>query len=65
MNWQARMSGDTVVSKMIESLGTVLDYRMNRANVKEIRLLEELRCTDAYFTSCPCVLDSVSRSRRR
>lgn len=49
MNWQARMSGDTVVSKMIESLGTVLDYRMNRANVKEIRLLEELRCTDAYF----------------
>lgn len=49
MNWQARMSGDTVVSKMIESLGTVLDYRMNRANVKEIRLSEELRCTDAYF----------------
>ena len=33
MNWQARMSGDTVVSKMIESLGTVLDYRMNGANV--------------------------------
>lgn len=49
MNWQARMSGDTVVSKMIEALGTVLDYRMNRANVKEIRLSEELRCTDAYF----------------
>ncbi len=41
MNWQARMSGDTVVSKMIESLGTVLDYRMNRANVKEIHLAEE------------------------
>ncbi len=49
MNWQARMSGDVVVSKMIESLGTVLDYRMNRANVKEIYLQEELRCTDAYF----------------
>ena len=49
MNWQARMSGDTVVSKMIESLGTVLDYRMNRANVKEIWLSEELHCTDAYF----------------
>ena len=43
MNWQARMSGDTVVSKMIESLGTVLDYRMNRANVKEIHLAEELQ----------------------
>lgn len=49
MNWQARMSGDVVVSKMIESLGTVLDYRMNRASVKEIYLQEELRCTDAYF----------------
>ena len=49
MNWQARMSGDTVVSKMIESLGTVLDYRMNRANVKEIHLAEELQCIDAYF----------------
>lgn len=49
MNWQARMSGDVVVSKMIESLGTVLDYRMNRANVKEIHLAEELQCTDAYL----------------
>ncbi|MBO5069768.1 MAG: histidine kinase [Roseburia sp.] len=49
MNWQARMSGDAVVSKMIESLSTVLDYRMNRAEVKEIHLAEELQCTDAYF----------------
>lgn len=49
MNWQARMSGDAIVSKMIESLGTVLDYRMNRANVKEIHLAEELQCVDAYF----------------
>ncbi len=49
MNWQARMSGNTIVSKMIEALGTVLDYRMNRANVKEIHLAEELQCIDAYF----------------
>lgn len=49
MNWQARMSGNTVVSKMIEALGTVLDYRMNRADVKEIHLAEELQCVDAYF----------------
>lgn len=49
MNWQARMNEDMVVSRMIESLGTVLDYRMNRANVKEIPLWEELRCIDAYF----------------
>ncbi len=49
MNWQARMSGDIVVSKMIESLGTVLNYRMNRADVKTIHLSEELHCTDAYL----------------
>ncbi len=49
MNWQARMSGDMVVSKMIESLGTVLDYRINRADVKDIQLAEELQCIDAYF----------------
>lgn len=49
MNWQARMSGDIIVSKMIESLGTVLDYRMNRSSVKEIHLVEELKCADAYF----------------
>ncbi len=49
MNWQARMSGDIVVSKMIEALGTVLNYRMNRANIREIHLAEELQCTDAYF----------------
>lgn len=49
MNWQARMSGDVMVSKMIEALSTVLDYRMNRANVKEIHLAEELQCVDAYF----------------
>lgn len=49
MNWQVRMSGNIEVSKMIESLGTVLDYRMNRADVKEILLAEELQCIDAYF----------------
>lgn len=49
MNWQARMSGDTVVPKMIEALGTVLDYRMNRANVREIHLSQELQCVNAYF----------------
>ncbi len=49
MNWQARMDGDVTVSKMIEALGTVLDYRMNRANAREIHLAEELSCTDAYF----------------
>lgn len=49
MNWQVRMAGNIEASKMIEALGTVLDYRMNRANVKEIYLSEELRCMDSYF----------------
>ncbi|MDK2807842.1 MAG: two-component system, sensor histidine kinase YesM [Clostridiales bacterium] len=49
MNWQARMSKDVTISKMIEALGTVLNYRMNRTGVKEIHLAEELACADAYF----------------
>ncbi len=49
MNWQARMAGDVTVSKMIEALGTLLDYSMDRTNRRLIRLAEELRCADAYF----------------
>lgn len=49
MNWQARMAGDVAVSKMIEALGTLLDYSMDRSNKKLINLAEELRCADAYF----------------
>lgn len=49
MNWQARMSGDITVSKMIEALGTLLDYSMDRNSRRMISLAEELRCADAYF----------------
>ncbi|QHQ59453.1 hypothetical protein Ana3638_00440 [Anaerocolumna sedimenticola] len=49
MNWQARMAGDVAVSKMIEALGTLLDYSMDRTNKRLINLAEELRCADAYF----------------
>ncbi|MDF2543315.1 MAG: signal transduction histidine kinase, LytS [Herbinix sp.] len=49
MNWQARMAGDVEVTKMIEALGTLLDYTMDRSNKKLIDLSEELRCADAYF----------------
>ncbi len=49
MNWQARMAGDMEVSKMIEALGTLLDYSMDRTNRKLISLAEELRCGDAYL----------------
>ena len=49
MNWQARMSGDIAVCKMIESLSIVLDHNMNRSNRAEVYLSEELRCVDAYL----------------
>lgn len=49
MNWQARMSGDIAVSEMIEALGTVMDYRMNRENQKLTALREELKCSEAYL----------------
>lgn len=49
MNWQARMAGDITVSKMIEALGTLLNYSMDRSNKKSIDLSEELRCVDAYL----------------
>lgn len=49
MNWQARMSGDLEVSSMIESLGIVLDYNMNREAKRLTTLAKELRCADAYF----------------
>ncbi|WP_176494599.1 sensor histidine kinase [Anaerocolumna aminovalerica] len=49
MNWQARMAGDVTVSKMIEALGTLLNYSMDRSNRKMISLAEELRCVEAYL----------------
>lgn len=49
MNWQARMNNDIETSKMIEALGTVLDFSMNRSNDKEIYLSEELRCADSFL----------------
>lgn len=49
MNWQARMSGDLEVSSMIESLGIVLDYNMNRESKRLTTLAQELKCADAYF----------------
>lgn len=49
MNWQARMNKDITVSKMIEALGTVMDYTINRDNVKEGALSEEIRCVESYL----------------
>lgn len=52
MNWQARMVGDIEVTKMIEALGTLLDYTMDRNNQKLISLADELRCADFYDGFC-------------
>lgn len=49
MNWQARMNGDIETSKMIESLGTVLDFSMNRNHNRLVRLSDELHCGDAFL----------------
>lgn len=48
MNWQARMSGDIPVSKMIEALSTLLEFSLDRSNKRLIYLSDELRCADAY-----------------
>lgn len=49
MNWQARMNNDTETSKMIEALGTVLDYSTNRNHNRLIRLADEIQCGDAFL----------------
>lgn len=49
MNWQARMNGDLETSRMIEALGTVLDFSMSRNNDRTVSLKEELRCADAFL----------------
>lgn len=49
MNWQARMNGDIETSKMIESLGTVLDFSINRNHNKLVRLSDEVQCADAFL----------------
>ncbi|MBE5858982.1 MAG: hypothetical protein E7301_02505 [Butyrivibrio sp.] len=49
MNWQARMNGDSEISKMIEALGTVLDSGINRNQDKLVRLSDEVRCADAFL----------------
>lgn len=49
MNWQARMAGDTEVSRMIEALSTLMDAGMDRSEARLVALSEELRYIDAYL----------------
>ena len=49
INWEARMNGDAQVSKMIESLSTVLDAAIARDKRTEITLGEEMGYVNAYL----------------
>ncbi len=49
INWQARISGDVNVSKMIEALSTVLDAALDRKGRPEVRLSEEMTYVNAYL----------------
>lgn len=49
INWQARISGDIQVSKMIEALSTMMDAAMDRKKERVIRLSEEMKCVNAYL----------------
>lgn len=42
INWEARMGENTKVSRMIESLSTVLDAALDRNRKPEVRLAEEM-----------------------
>ena len=49
INWQARMSRDVKVSKMIEALSTVMDAALDRKGRPEVRLAEEMTYVNAYL----------------
>lgn len=49
INWEARMNGDVKVSRMIESLATLLDATIDREKRPEVTLQEELGYVNAYL----------------
>lgn len=49
INWKVRMSGNQDVSRMIESLGVMMEAVMNRKNEAFITIKEELKYVDAYL----------------
>lgn len=49
INWEARMGGNVKVSRMIESLSTVLDAALDRERKPEVRLAEEMTYVNAYL----------------
>ena len=49
INWEARLSGNEKVSKMIEALGTLMNAAMDRKKQREIPLSEEMVSVNAYL----------------
>lgn len=49
INWEARMAQNEKVSGMIEALGTMLSFTMNRKQLHFHTLAEELTYVDAYL----------------
>ncbi|MEG0614766.1 MAG: histidine kinase, partial [Oscillospiraceae bacterium] len=49
INWEARIEGNLKVSRMIESLSTLLDAAMDRKGLPTVRVYEELMYVDAYL----------------
>lgn len=48
VNWQARLSGNEEISRVIESLGMILEASMDRMGERMIPFLQELKHADAY-----------------
>lgn len=49
INWKVRMNGDIEASKMIESLGIMMEATMNRSGEQYVSIKEEMRYVDAYL----------------
>lgn len=49
INWEARLAGNTKVSKMLESLSVMLSASMDRKNQRLVQLSEEMSYVDAYM----------------
>lgn len=49
INWEARLSGNEKISKMIEALSTLMDAAIDRRKLPEIPLLEEMLHVNAYL----------------
>lgn len=49
INWEARISDNAKISKMIEALSTMLDAAMDRRGKPLVRLSEEMMYVDSYL----------------